>query len=842
MKLTHIICYICCIYLAGHTLIPEKTAYQGLIKDKSNKPLLNTPITTRISILQGSQTGTPVYIEEHEINTGTSGFISLYIGEGTSYLGQYSSIPWEQGPLFLQIEYDINNQGSFVINSVSEILSVPYATLSKKAEQLINPIDYSEIQNTPNLQAFITTEADGSVTNEIQTISMSNDTIYLSQGGHVKLPAGQTPDWSIITNIPASLDMDTANEIQKITMSNDTLYLTQGGHVKLPAGQTPDWSIITNIPASLDTDATDDFSGNYADLNNKPILFDGKYTSLTGTPTLFSGNYNDLKNIPINIDTNSSDDFSGNYEDLNNKPVLFDGKYSSLTGKPTIFSGNYTDLTNKPELFDGKYTSLTGTPTLFSGNYMDLTNKPSLFDGKYSSLTAKPAIFSGDYSDLKNIPVNIDTNSSDDFSGNYEDLSNKPVLFDGKYNSLTGKPTIFSGNYMDLTNKPALFDGKYTSLTGTPTLFSGNYMDLTNKPSLFDGKYSSLTGVPDLNKYITTEKDSSVTNELQSLTFSGGVLELSQGGGSVTLPVLDSSMINIKGSLTFLGEGAGHTGGTVNTMLGYKAGKVSSSAKYNTGVGAYALQSLTSGEYNTALGNYALEKVTFGDKNTAVGYNAGIGFTNSDYVTAVGYYSGDILGSKGTYVGANISTLKSCTECTFIGYNSGSRSSNSFSNSTAIGVDARVTKGNQIRLGDNSITEIGGKVGWSNLSDGRFKENVQQDVPGLDFIEKLAPVTYSWNQEKLDAFKSMNTAKSEKDNKVYTGFIAQEVEKAAREINYSFSGINIPEDPENTMYTLNYSEFVVPLVKAVQEQQTQIEKQSQEIEELKALVKELLNK
>lgn len=72
-----------------------------------------------------------------------------------------------------------------------------------------------------------------------------------------------------------------------------------------------------------------------------------------------------------------------------------------------------------------------------------------------------------------------------------------------------------------------------------------------------------------------------------------------------------------------------------------------------------------------------------------------------------------------------------------------------------------------------------------------------------------------------------------------TGFVAQEVEKAAKETGYDFSGVQRPSNP-NKLYSIRYSEFVVPLVKAVQEQQTQIEElkkmillQQQEIEKLK---------
>ena len=83
-----------------------------------------------------------------------------------------------------------------------------------------------------------------------------------------------------------------------------------------------------------------------------------------------------------------SNDFSGNYNDLYNKPTLFSGSYLDLENKPTLFSGSYTDLENKPMLFSGSYTDLENKPTLFSGNYDDLTNVPSL---SFSSLSGVPS-------------------------------------------------------------------------------------------------------------------------------------------------------------------------------------------------------------------------------------------------------------------------------------------------------------------------------------------------------------------------------------------------------------------------------------------------------------------
>jgi hypothetical protein len=65
------------------------------------------------------------------------------------------------------------------------------------------------------------------------------------------------------------------------------------------------------------------------------------------------------------------------------------------------------------------------------------------------------------------------------------------------------------------------------------------------------------------------------------------------------------------------------------------------------------------------------------------------------------------------------------------------------------------------------------------------------------------------------------------EQKRMTGFLAQDVAKAAHELNYEFSGVDIP-DNDKDLYTLRYSEFVVPLVKAVQEQQDEIGKIKEE--------------
>ena len=82
-------------------------------------------------------------------------------------------------------------------------------------------------------------------------------------------------------------------------------------------------------------------------------------------------------------------------------------------------------------------------------------------------------------------------------------------------------------------------------------------------------------------------------------------------------------------------------------------------------------------------------------------------------------------------------------------------------------------------------------------------------------------------------------ARKQKEQIIYSGFIAQDVEKAAKELGFDFSGVDAAKNDKD-LYGLRYSEFVVPLVKAVQELQLQLNDMKEEIDLLKKENKMLL--
>jgi hypothetical protein len=160
------------------------------------------------------------------------------------------------------------------------------------------------------------------------------------------------------------------------------------------------------------------------------------------------------------------------------------------------------------------------------------------------------------------------------------------------------------------------------------------------------------------------------------------------------------------------------------------------------------------------------------------------------------------------------------------------------------------------------VNSIGGYAGWTTLpSDKRAKKNIKENVPGLAFINKLRPVTYNLDINAIEQIVQRPATKDkegkiiqpsadelfsrkEKEKILYTGFVAQDVETAAKSLNYDFSGVDAPKSDKD-LYGLRYSEFVVPLVKAVQELSAQNDELKKDflakINELQKQIDELIN-
>ncbi len=165
---------------------------------------------------------------------------------------------------------------------------------------------------------------------------------------------------------------------------------------------------------------------------------------------------------------------------------------------------------------------------------------------------------------------------------------------------------------------------------------------------------------------------------------------------------------------------------------------------------------------------------------------------------------------------------------TALGYNA-DVSTGSLNNATAIGNSSLINASDKIRIGNAGTTCENATGSWTP-SDGRFKYDVKEDVKGLEFINALRLVVYNFDAVKFETFLRQNFPSEQKENQLnemkdalekatavrQTGFIAQDVEDAAKRVGNNFNGVHHPETKEDN-YSVSYEKFVVPLVKAVQE-------------------------
>ena len=129
---------ICAAILATVNLLfgqaPEKMSYQAIVRNGSGDLVVSTKIGMKISIRQGSETGTAVYAETQTPITNVNGLVSLEIGSGTVVSGNFSAINWANGPFYIHTETDLKGGSNYTISGISQLLSVPYALHAKTTD------------------------------------------------------------------------------------------------------------------------------------------------------------------------------------------------------------------------------------------------------------------------------------------------------------------------------------------------------------------------------------------------------------------------------------------------------------------------------------------------------------------------------------------------------------------------------------------------------------------------------------------------------------------------------------------------------------------------------------
>jgi hypothetical protein len=257
---------------------PQQINYQAVARDLSGAPLVGTAITVVYDIRQSTPTGTVVYSETHSTSTNQFGLFNLAIGSGTPTIGTFPSIAWGSGLYYLQVTIDGD------VMPATQLLSVPYALHANTASTGVPGADGNDNlsivtaeplglncanggnkvevgvddNNDGTLQPLeidftyyvcdgldgASNVSDTSATNELQTLSISNDTIFLTNGGFVQLPSAIVDaDWQITGNdlfsIPTgNVAIGATSATEKLTVASTDSVITSF------TGSNPDGAVI----------------------------------------------------------------------------------------------------------------------------------------------------------------------------------------------------------------------------------------------------------------------------------------------------------------------------------------------------------------------------------------------------------------------------------------------------------------------------------------------------------------------------------------------------------------------------------------------------------------------
>lgn len=257
-RLTTVVIILACTvsYLTAQAP-PQAFSFKASIKGEDGKLLINQTVNMRVSILQDNTSGPEVFAELFTPTTNNLGQVDLEIGRGKTEFGAFSLIDWSAHEYFLKIEVDLLKKCTYKLVSITQLLSVPYALYAGEAANAFSG-NYNDLFNTPEIPTrvsqlnndagFITYEVDGSVTNELQDISLNGANLSISSGSTVNLAGLDTKlteaevdafvsDNGYLTSF-TEVDGSVTNELQTLSLRHDTLFLSNGGFVKLPVAVT----------------------------------------------------------------------------------------------------------------------------------------------------------------------------------------------------------------------------------------------------------------------------------------------------------------------------------------------------------------------------------------------------------------------------------------------------------------------------------------------------------------------------------------------------------------------------------------------------------------------------
>jgi hypothetical protein len=116
---------------------PQGFNYQCIVRDAANAPVTNQTVSLLFSLRNGDPAGPVEYAESHVINTNDFGLINLVVGQGTPSTGTFNTINWASGSKYLKV-FVLNGAVATELGT-TQLMSVPYALFSGNGGGAVGP-------------------------------------------------------------------------------------------------------------------------------------------------------------------------------------------------------------------------------------------------------------------------------------------------------------------------------------------------------------------------------------------------------------------------------------------------------------------------------------------------------------------------------------------------------------------------------------------------------------------------------------------------------------------------------------------------------------------------------